>query len=125
MTLLERLQAATGPDRQLDREIEEALPGVLRHFDHRMVADGYVISGDFHPQYSPGQAYLPAHYTGSLDAALALMPDTHAWSLLGGREKVTAFAVPRGEWMFLADQCEGATLAIALTIAALKARGIE
>src|SRR3972149_9890155 len=119
MPLLDPPKAATGPDRQLDREIEEALPGVLRHFDHRMVADGYVISGDFHPRYSPGQAYLPAHYTGSLDAALALMPDTHLWSLLGGREKVTAFAVlvEAGKEFYAV----GATPAIALTIAALQA----
>lgn len=72
MTLLESVEAATGPSRGLDRLIEETLPGVLRHGDDHMVADGYVISGEGHPEERPGQAYVPPLYTASIDAALAL-----------------------------------------------------
>src|SRR3990167_10421176 len=51
--LIERLEKAPGPSRELDRLIEETLPGVERHMYEDMFKDGYVISGHGHSTYPP------------------------------------------------------------------------
>lgn len=72
--LIARLETATGPDRVLDRLIEETLPGVLRHPHPDNVADNYVLSGPGHPDFpTHRQGYQPPEYTGSLDAAMGLV----------------------------------------------------
>lgn len=114
--LIERLKKATGPDRELDALIEQTLPGVLPHPDKRMTV-GYVISGDSHPRYGhAGQAYLAAPYTRSLDAAITLVPKDRGW-MLAQYENGACWAEVGDDWQF-----QGATPAIALCIAALKAR---
>lgn len=69
--LREAMATATGPDREIDRQLELALvPGAL---EHPWSTDFYVISGPGHADYPPGQGYLPDAYTASTDAALALI----------------------------------------------------
>lgn len=58
--LINRLKAATGPDRHLDADIHEA-------------------SGGGHTSVIL-EAFLP-RYTGSIDAALTLVPDGFKWKL--------------------------------------------
>jgi len=111
MTLLERLAQATGPDRELDREI-----GVLVGAQH---CGGVwnATRNDFDLDYEP--------YTGSVDAASTLV-DPERWWLVntGARQKSARAMVDTGkDWE--SAEAHGATPAIALTIAALKARGIE
>jgi hypothetical protein len=122
--LLARLEMATGPDREPDRLIEETLPGVLRHPHRDLVAEGYVISGEGHRYYGPGQGYRAPPYTESIEAAMSLVPEGWCWSVRGG-----AFTPPSAQLNYLEDDtragevyAEATTPAIALCIAALKAR---
>src|SRR6476469_6834139 len=115
--LTERLERATGPDRELDALIEQAAyPG------------GSVFIGDLlryrRPYQARGFPRVP-FYTSSIDAALTLVPEDAEWSCVVGHQ--VGEPVAR---IWHADQDEadmgaantGATPAIALCIAALKAR---
>lgn len=62
--LLDKLTATTGPDRALDAEIENLLAGGS-DADLAYILEN--IEG----------ATRPPHYTGSIDAALTLMPPNH------------------------------------------------
>ena len=75
--LIERLDAAPGPDRILDRDIEIYRGHSIKH-PYTKLADRYVLSIYTHPDYGAGQGYLPAQFTASVDAALSLVPD--GWS---------------------------------------------
>ena len=121
MTLLSRLQAATGPDREIDAEIGE-LVGAADH------------SG---PAYHRPFKDWAKHYTASLDAALTLVPVGNWWEI----GKTTDERSPMRHFGCSADGIfvakthasygDGGFIgrhdapAIALCIAALKARGIE
>lgn len=124
--LLEKLLSATGPDRRLDTEIglaldiETAWSGDLRQLGY---AENVFIALGAQP------------YTASIDAALTLVPDGWAWALHHHRDCTGANAVPfakvsRASWNKRHNEAEfykeahsrGATPAIAICIAALKAR---
>lgn len=97
--LIERLEKATGPDRDLDFAMFEA-------FVERVLCAtcGYLDR---------------PYYTSSIDAALTLVPERMGWQVNASHngESFYAFAfVGRGSYE------EAATPAIALCIAALKAR---
>lgn len=65
--LLSRVEEATGPDRELDRDIAEHFYPEILTREHRVV-----VGGQFawqHPTYGLTRC---EHYTASLDAALAL-----------------------------------------------------
>jgi len=62
LALAARCEAASGPDRKLDEEIERAT-GNFTGFSH------YILGDDDQPDYEP------IRYTTSLDAALTLLPD--------------------------------------------------
>lgn len=113
--LIERLVKATGPDRQLDRLIEESLPGARRHDDDRMVADGYVVEAN------GVQAYLPPPYTASLDAALKLVPEGWRWDV-----DWRPYARVWQDYQVGDDTMRGwgGTPAIALCVAALKVHAL-
>jgi len=110
-SLIERLTAATGPSRELDRLIGDAVGAPM----------GY--TGD-----AIGLGY--ARFTESLDAALTLVPE--GWhAIIGGREKVDGWwhcalqefpqpcrrVPPQEPYVIMAK-----TAALALCIAALRAR---
>lgn len=118
--LIARTQKATGPDRELDLEI--------LNYDGRQPpwiwldrASGTITR----EQYGPGAAGNPVAslecFTGSVDAALTLIPDGYAWrldqALSDAGDKTLAWASVEG---FHANRV--ATPALALCAAALKAR---
>ncbi len=109
--LIARLEAAEGPDRGLDAEIAR-LKGYEVH-DKLWVR---VTSYDGHEKgaLSP----LP-HYTASIDAALTLVPEGWGWSF---GQTPTDEGVEYHAQVNWEPIVAGGTPAIALCIAALKAR---
>ena len=106
--LIERLEAATGPDRDLDIAIWRA-----------------GLRPDAPATFVP----LPwlHNYTSSIDDALTLVPEGWKWSLFSAddRAKACAYIVPamgRLPWPEWVEDIHAATPALALCIAALKAR---
>jgi hypothetical protein len=110
MDLIERLEAATGPDRELDIEIAKAA--------------GWVYESENRSWYrwrSPAGAIeiAPPLYTFMLDAAMTLVPEGFGHKIHGDNvehEMQFEAQVDYGEFY------PGSTAAIALCIAALKAR---
>ena len=102
--LIERLEKATGPDRELDEAVERAI-------------------------FDEGKEWRSAHlpyFTASLDAALTLVPEGYRW-LVGNAWKDKHGSCPAMATVALAGDygtrpTSAATPAIALCIAALKAR---
>ena len=109
--LIERLEKATGPDKALDGELARAA-GLERFYS--FVGGGW-MDGDTIVE-------LP-RYTASIDAALTLVGPTQSWVAHGpwtnGRYCAGVAQTIGGAWD---DDQTGATAAIALCIAALKAR---
>lgn len=121
MTLLERLAQATGPDRNLDYEIARAIGLEAER-------------GEYTPNHWPDEwacrlvppawASLP-QYTGSVDAAATLVDPERWWLVNTGARQQSARAMVDVGRAWESYEGHGANPAIALTIAALKARGIE
>lgn len=136
--LIEKIEVAGGPDRELDAEIGVA---ASRYDDSRIV---YAKGKRWYR--SPGKGRIPFHvgggnggtsfgviyqqtrYTASLDAALTLVPEGFEWSL---EYQAGHHVSSDGECMVaiakLGDPCRdwestSATPALALCAAALKAR---
>jgi hypothetical protein len=122
--LADRCEQATGPDRELDRLIEQCLPGVAEHPHPRSRADGYVISEDGHYDgYDPGQGYLASRYTASLDSAMTLVPEGWPVRDLCQWNESWTVALDWPERRYCQVDAEGKTAPLALCAAALKARG--
>lgn len=107
-SLIERLEKATGPDRGLDLDIKFAMAGLRSIGGYRAVkiSTGERVEVD----------YLSPDYTGSIDAALTLVPEGSPWTVADHDDN--------GKFFAMVDDCEvlGATPAIALANAALRAR---
>lgn len=111
--LIARLENATGPDRSIDDAIFE-------------LAHGRKRGRSTFEQYEPSER-LP-EYTGSIDAALTLVPEGYTWiagdgGIMAGepndlRYGAIVFTEPGPEQ----EAASGSNPAIALCIAALKAR---
>lgn len=110
--LIERLEAATGPDRKLDVGIERA------------IGNAPYCEVDW-----PGWEKSCPHYTGSLDAAMSLIPEER-WRVYALQEP---YLTSKMDWFCGLDHRtehykhgsqigEAATPALAICIAALKAR---
>lgn len=106
--LIAALEAATGPSRELDvalfasvgmSDLQErhCAQWITNNKDRGVTRDHYLF------------AWAP-RYTASIDAAMTLMPANHWWMVMGTAAKCGAYAA------------YGATPAIALCAAALKAR---
>lgn len=107
--LITRLQAAEGPSRELDTEICEAI--------------GFVL----------GQLGHAPPFTTSIDAALTLVPEGWHWAIYtekgicggkGARVNVGGPERTRRGWSKDLHEVYAATPALALCIAALRARGL-
>lgn len=116
--LIERLEAATGPAHDLDGEIALALGWTYQK-----------MKGDQRAYFRrPGEtAYYnrsePPRYTSSIDAALTLVPKGHWWTIEADAAWVrwlTANDVDTAQAHF--NHRDGSSTALALCIAALKAR---
>lgn len=113
-TLVERVEAATGPDRELDARIHYHVMGLDKVYS----LDTFLASDI--------SASHPKHYTSSLDAAMTLVPS--GWSFSVGQNvhhKYWHGLVQRvandGEIESFAETSNHGA-ALALTSAALKAR---
>lgn len=93
--LIARLEAATGPSFALDCEINKAVGSA---------------------------AWPPRAYTASIDAALTLVPDDHDWSLHCDNGQAIAGCAPADPAGCSWADSRAATPALALCIAALRAR---
>jgi hypothetical protein len=122
--LIERLEKATGPDQELDLAVAMACQIDCRKCCGRGVAvwahDGNGIVGE---ECCGNPDVCPANYTASLDAALTLVPEGWAAILYTGAGTAELYERPpakvRGIQFRASDR---PSIAIALCIAALKAR---
>ena len=100
--LIARVEAATGPGRELDAEISKRAGHAVMYWDGEHTA---------------------RPFTASLDAAVSLVPSGHNWSLdmlcRDGNEARTFYGEHPNE---IDTEATGATPALALCAAALKAR---
>lgn len=118
--LIEELEKATGPDRMLDKEIGEYL-------GWKVFAAGVATAGG-DPHWvcnTPmGRGALPA-FTSSIDAALTLVPEGYGFYLRGDYSGAGAGLSFPDAYNVTPGHVEAATPAIALCIAALRARQEE
>lgn len=108
--LIARVEAAEGPSRELDAEIARATGWTT-----------YPVGWWLAPDKTSHTE--PPRYSESLDAAAALVPEGHNWSLdvllRDGNEARTFYGAHPNE---IDTEATGATPALALTAAALRAR---
>lgn len=118
--LIERLERATTADRELDGEIASVL--ALHPKDWQRDVKSASASLWFKGLHN----WRAPDYTSSIDAAMTLLPDGVYWMAACGKRSVNeplgacALYHPGVDQPFV--QVEGHTVAIALCIAALKAR---
>jgi hypothetical protein len=123
--LLERLKAATGPDREIDAEVDCA----IRYPDKRPARhDDFGGRLEVRPGHIKSRLGLreAARYTSSLDAAKIAVPDGHDYMLNSAQRYAVVWrtdAVPRTT-MAHTSQAIAPTLELALCAAAV-ARRIE
>lgn len=122
--LIERLSAATGPDRELDCEIA-LLVGFRKWIDQDGDHRGYEYDGGSVVHQGSEVTIIP-HYTGSLDSALTLVP-TYEEDGMAQRYDYILEHVNAGTTISVrvGKQTEpsfGETDALALCIASLRAR---
>jgi hypothetical protein len=126
--LIARLEAATGPDRELDAAIAQAVGFVLRLPEQ---SEGPERLPDVKRWYHPdghavgwyeGSDQFPSYYTASIDAALTLMPEGSLWNVsdYGDRRPGVFLAVIMGTG--LDALAVASTPALAIGIAALRAQ---
>lgn len=116
--LIAKLEALNGPNFAVENEICETLGLAPEGFEQN--AQGgwtqYVAARD------DVQIWRCPAYTYSLDAAARLIPDGHDWALHADNGAAIAGCMPASEDGCYYSDSHGATPAIALCIAALKAR---
>jgi hypothetical protein len=124
-TLIERLKAASGPDRELDAEIAVAIGDYPENWN--LTLPGYSL------EYFMTWSNCAPAYTASLDAAMTLR-DRDNWPLLriqdlgpvmGWHALIGVIDTSDGECRPIVHQGEHATPALALVIACLMARGVS
>lgn len=114
LALAERVEALSGPD----REVDDTIAAALFTGKHRVCVKGLSdeAGGMWMFTYPDGSIGSALRFTASLDAAMTLVPDyaKDDWSLIGGRHW-QAIVGPNE------DQADAATPALALCAAALRA----
>lgn len=117
ISLIKRLEALTGPSREVDAEIATAIgwKSVPWEFSGKRGLTWYAPDLEVH--------YECPHFTGSIDAALTLMPATLKNTVLLQTSSPAKAGFGRDGKKF--TYFEGVTAPIALCIAALKAREVD
>lgn len=125
--LIARLEAATGPDRELDARIihalwdsERDLMALVDEWD----GDWGVVAFEL-AKYIPCFEHNSTRLTGSIDAALTLLIPGTLWGI--GEMEMGVFCnlvwpQPDGDYVGGGIEAKSATPAIALCVAALRAR---
>lgn len=127
--LAERVEAATGPDRELDKAIAEHALGWQPPVKNGSCGPNYSGRGAYEWHDAAGEAngfYVPS-YTASLDAAMSLVPE--GWWVTLTTDGGARASLHNHEWLMAAhgrNPARGmaATPALALTAAALRARSV-
>lgn len=124
--LIEKLRAATGPNRDLDAAIVAALNNAMvKPYPPHSGGDGGWQFWSMDGQHFLGNAHkfpVPL-YTTSIDAALTLVPEGKRWCMFGPKYSVSVGAPSAFvEGVEMDFEGQGATVTIALCIAALLAR---
>lgn len=136
LELAAKVEAASGPDRELDCAIAVAAAGFFElppRWEGGPVGYGYTNADgeQIHPGHGGDQLVKP--YTASLDAAMTLVPEGYDWSLCRYAQVDEGF-LPFSVNMtpevqpYPVDQeidVEAVTPALALTAAALRARAAQ
>lgn len=137
MDIIEALEKATGPSRELDGDIFRALGP---HDDRWERGTFYDVGADIENKNvwlrmnANGTNSAPPHYTASVDAALTLVPDTWTIANMGQTDNKNwvielrrGFATSYSDVIIVGSQQTKrlASLAIAICVAALKARQQE
>lgn len=118
--LIARLEAATGPDRELDVKIIEAInPGSRWEPYSPKARIKWLMDESGQRTICYGKDRIP-NYTTSIDAALTLVPEGMGWEVGFGRYVPHIGTVWTGKGKCVGE-CDS-NRAIALCIAALKAR---
>jgi hypothetical protein len=124
LALAERCEQAAGPDRELDVAIALACGIVTSREGDCFYGHKYYSVMVLNYDYDDTEYRAPElpSYSSSLDAALALVPEGHEW-LRKNPESMTVYRVP-GDLKEWAQHIygRGATDALALCAAALRAR---
>ena len=118
--LIARLEASTGPDREIDQAVADAT----------LIPESDVcIVGAPAPmkvwRYIDGSVGTALRCTASLDAAMTLVPDGHLWTIkgrMGGVEWSASCWATGAMYVAYCEGCYAATPALALSAAALRAR---
>jgi hypothetical protein len=121
LALAERCEQAAGPDRALDAEILCAIHGFTIHKDSNP-ASGYFSFWEGEPEKSRCvNSSSWDRVTGSLDAAVTLVPEGWTWARFhGGVVECMTLNGPGNSILF--ERGEGISAALALCAAALRAR---
>ena len=129
MTLIERLEAATEGSRELDAEIWETLGGKIEIRYASKGPEGHVEQKrwiDKDGTWWQTSLGTQTHFSTSLDAALTLAPEGWIWEVSNGYAAIApvGWADHHGEVAndVGGSEANGNTAALALCIAALKAR---
>jgi len=130
-TLIDRVRAASGPDREIDADVYEALGYQVkrRPVRHSSVHKSHATSVSW--RYLDSGRWLAMEYfTASLDAVVALiereLPEANCWGVEKEPGYIEAFVsrnnVESGHWMRLGN---AATPALSLLAAFLSAKQSE
>lgn len=121
MTLIERLETATGPDRGLDAEIAVASGWARNHDGVAYRLHPYIV-GAFIDDANAGCMHTCPRFSASIDAALTLVPEGWDWGIGAMAGKGFALLAKPNSTKPGVTVTNIATPALAICIAALKAR---
>jgi len=121
MTLIERLQAATGPDRALDGEIAVAIANPT---DRVIEMSGCLMPGQLSTRHSEYYVSAP-NFTGSLDAARSICKDAFPTLICTVCGKQMVRLIKQSDQPSFEYTGIGKTIELAWCIAALIARGVK
>ncbi|ODU36610.1 hypothetical protein [Sphingopyxis sp. SCN 67-31] len=122
-SLIERVEAATGPSYELDCAIWDAVyPGERQARFDALTAKGQPYHRRLGPADMDGYVKPLRSFTTSLDAAMTLVPDDCIWLRLGPGTMTVSRPDPNEKRWAKHFEATAATPALALVAAALRSR---
>ena len=124
LKLAERVEALSGPDVETDLAIAVSIGAVPEAYE-RAIVHGKPMPYYWHSTDTKAGYWTPLEYTGSLDAAMTLVPEDHIWAI-----EADTSSEKCGAWCYDKD-CQNtrphlaATPALAFCAAALRALAKE
>lgn len=125
LELAERCERATGPDREMDAAIATALGFAPAGAELRDGSLSWKKPAQTERGFNYWKWYVhrAATYTASLDAAMTLVPEGHNWAVESDSDGVGAWCYDKNAHN--TGPQIAATPALALTVAALRARAAQ